>query len=56
MRSEIIRKMVKSYDVLVTNYRPGVLDRLGLGYDEARKLIRESCMRRAVRGGREDRG
>src|ERR1700687_2634273 len=35
---EIIRKMVKSYDVLVTNYRPGVLERLGLGYDEARKL------------------
>ncbi len=27
---EIIRKMVKSYDVLVTNYRPGVLERLGL--------------------------
>src|SRR5258708_22778342 len=35
---EIIRKMVKSYDVLVTNYRPGVLDRLGLGHDDARKL------------------
>src|ERR1700687_6002171 len=35
---EIIRKMLKSYDVLVTNYRPGVLERLGLGYDEARKL------------------
>ncbi len=35
---EIIRKMVKSYDVLVTNYRPGVLDRLGLGYEDARKL------------------
>jgi CoA:oxalate CoA-transferase len=35
---EIIRKMVKSYDVLVTNYRPGVLERLGLGYEDARKL------------------
>src|SRR5208283_95224 len=35
---EMIRRMVKSYDVLVTNYRPGVLDRLGLGYDEVRKI------------------
>src|SRR5260370_9437953 len=35
---EIIRKMVKSYDVLATNYRPGVLDPLGLGYQEARQL------------------
>src|SRR5271166_3141894 len=35
---EMISRMVKSYDVLVTNYRPGVLDRLGLGYDEVRKI------------------
>jgi CoA:oxalate CoA-transferase len=35
---EIVRRMVKAYDVLLTNYRPGVLDRLGLGYDEVRKL------------------
>src|ERR1035437_5062002 len=35
---EMIRRMVKSYDVLVTNYRPGVLDRLGLGYDEVHKI------------------
>jgi CoA:oxalate CoA-transferase len=35
---EIVRRMVKSYDVLLTNYRPGVLDRLGLGYEEVRKL------------------
>src|ERR1700689_1209390 len=35
---EMVRRMVKSYDVLVTNYRPGVLDRLGLGYDDARKI------------------
>jgi CoA:oxalate CoA-transferase len=35
---EIVRRMIKSYDVLVTNYRPGVLDRLGLGYEEARKI------------------
>src|SRR5258707_13963566 len=35
---EIIGKMVKSYDVLVTNYRPGVLERLGISYYEALKL------------------
>lgn len=35
---EIVRRMAKDYDVLVTNYRPGVMDRLGLGYDEIRKI------------------
>jgi CoA:oxalate CoA-transferase len=35
---EIVQRMVKTYDVLLTNYRPGVLDRLGLGYEEVRKL------------------
>ncbi len=30
---EVVRRMAASYDVLITNYRPGVLDRLGLGYD-----------------------
>jgi crotonobetainyl-CoA:carnitine CoA-transferase CaiB-like acyl-CoA transferase len=29
-----VRELVASADVLVENYRPGVLDRLGLGYDE----------------------
>ena len=27
---DIVRKMATSYDVLLTNYRPGVLDRLGV--------------------------
>ena len=35
---EIVRRMVKASDVLLTNYRPGVLDRLGLGYEEVRKI------------------
>ena len=30
---EVVRRMAASYDVLITNYRHGVLDRLGLGYD-----------------------
>ena len=35
---EIVRKMAQSYDVLVTNYRPGVLDRLGLGYEDLLRI------------------
>ena len=35
---EMVRRMVKSYDVLVTNYRPGVLERLGLGFEDVRKI------------------
>jgi len=35
---EIVRRLAKTHDVLLTNYRPGVLDRLGLGYDELRKV------------------
>ncbi|MGO9450179.1 MAG: CaiB/BaiF CoA transferase family protein [Candidatus Binataceae bacterium] len=35
---EIVRRMAKSFDVLVTNYRLGVLDRLGLGYEDIRKV------------------
>ncbi|HXW85337.1 MAG TPA: CoA transferase [Candidatus Binataceae bacterium] len=34
----IVRRMVGSYDVLLTNYRPGVLERLGLGFDELCKI------------------
>ncbi|MBI5577535.1 MAG: CoA transferase [Deltaproteobacteria bacterium] len=29
---EIVRRMAKASDVLVENFRPGVMDRLGLGY------------------------
>ena len=30
---EALRRLVKTADVLVENYRPGVMDRLGLGYE-----------------------
>lgn len=35
---EIARKLTAKVDVLVENFAPGVLERLGLGYEEARKI------------------
>jgi len=31
---EVLRRLVRTADVLVENFRPGVMDRLGLGYPE----------------------
>ncbi len=31
---EILRRLVRTADVLVENYRPGVMDRLGVGYED----------------------
>ncbi|MBQ1391727.1 MAG: CoA transferase [Firmicutes bacterium] len=35
---EIFLKMVEKADVVLENYRPGVMDRLGLGYEELKKV------------------
>jgi CoA:oxalate CoA-transferase len=35
---EVARRLVAAADVLVENFRPGVMDRLGLGWDEAREI------------------
>lgn len=35
---EALRRLVASYDVLFEQFRPGVLDRLGLGHHELQKL------------------
>jgi crotonobetainyl-CoA:carnitine CoA-transferase CaiB-like acyl-CoA transferase len=35
---EIVRRLAKSSDVLVENFRQGVMDRLGLGYEELKKI------------------
>jgi formyl-CoA transferase len=35
---DIFLRIVKEIDVLVENFRPGVLDKLGLGYDELKKV------------------
>ena len=35
---EVVRRLVKTHDVLLTNYRPGVLQRLGLGFEELHQI------------------
>ncbi|MDF3837209.1 CaiB/BaiF CoA-transferase family protein [Cupriavidus basilensis] len=35
---EVFRKLVESADVLVENFRPGVMDRLGLGFDALKEI------------------
>lgn len=35
---EIFRKLAKDADVVLENYRPGVMDKLGLGYEELKKI------------------
>jgi CoA:oxalate CoA-transferase len=35
---ELIKKMIPSFDVLVENFRPGVMDKLGIGFEELKKI------------------
>jgi crotonobetainyl-CoA:carnitine CoA-transferase CaiB-like acyl-CoA transferase len=35
---EIVRKLIPQSDVMVHNFRPGVMEKLGLGYDDVRPL------------------
>ncbi len=35
---EIIRRLVKTADVLVENFRPGIMERMGLGYEDLKKI------------------
>lgn len=35
---DLLLELVKSADVLIENYRPGVMDRLGVGYDTLRQI------------------
>lgn len=34
----ILRELVKKADVILENYRPGVMEKLGLGYEELKKI------------------
>lgn len=36
--AEIVRKLAADADVVLQNFRPGVMDRLGLGYDDIRAV------------------
>jgi crotonobetainyl-CoA:carnitine CoA-transferase CaiB-like acyl-CoA transferase len=36
--AEVARRLIASSDVVLENFRPGVMERLGLGYEDARKL------------------
>lgn len=35
---DVLRELVRTADVLIQNFRPGALDKLGFGYDEMRAL------------------
>ncbi|MCI8453884.1 MAG: CoA transferase [Lachnospiraceae bacterium] len=35
---ELFRRLVKKADVVIENYRPGVMDKLGLGYDALQEI------------------
>lgn len=34
---KIVKELVKEYDIVVEQFRPGVMDRLGLGYEDLKK-------------------
>ena len=44
---EIVYRLIKTYDVIIENFRPGVMERLGLGYETLKemnpKIIYCSC-------------
>jgi len=35
---EVVKELVKNFDVVVEQFRPGVMDRLGIGYEELSKV------------------
>jgi crotonobetainyl-CoA:carnitine CoA-transferase CaiB-like acyl-CoA transferase len=49
---EIVRRLVPSADVVVENYRPGVMERWGLGYDDLAKIKPDIILASASAWGR----
>jgi len=41
---ELAKKLIAKSDVVVDNFRPGVMDRLGLGYEELKKIKSDIIM------------
>ena len=37
----ILKKMIKESDVVIENFRKGTMEKLGIGYDELKKLIQK---------------
>lgn len=35
---EIVKKLIKEYDIVIEQFRPGVMEKLGLGYEELKKV------------------
>ena len=35
---EIVKKLIMEYDIIVEQFRPGVMERLGLGYEDLKKI------------------
>ena len=44
---EVLGRLVRDHDVLLESFRPGVMDRLGVGYDELRRRTRASSTARS---------
>jgi len=51
--ADIVRELVKEYDIVIEQFRPGVMDRLGLGY-EALKAVNPRVIYCALTGYGQD--
>jgi crotonobetainyl-CoA:carnitine CoA-transferase CaiB-like acyl-CoA transferase len=50
---DIVRRLIPSCDVVTENYRPGVMERWGLGYEELKKVRADIILASASAWGRE---
>ena len=49
---EVLLRLVRDYDVVLESFRPGVLDRLGVGYERCARRTRGSSTARSRATGR----